>query len=49
MEEKYKKVWQEFKEKIATLKRRQFEILSRISQKLDQQKIGEIMDKLKNK
>lgn len=45
--EKYKQAWKEFQNKMADLRKRQSEILSSITRKLDQQKIDIIMKKLK--
>ena len=45
--EKYKKVWEEFQNKMAELKKKQREILASITEKLDRQKIDSIMKKLK--
>lgn len=45
--EKYKQAWGEFEGKMAAIKKRQLEVLARIAQKLDQQKIDKIMKKIK--
>jgi hypothetical protein len=43
----YKQAWEEFKEKMAELRKRQLEILANISKKLDQQSLEKIREKLK--
>ena len=40
--EKYKKAWEKFQSKMAELKKRQHEILTRISEDLDRQKMEKI-------
>jgi len=47
--EKYQKAWKKFQEKIKELKKRQFEIISNINKKLDQQKVDLLMNKIKKK
>lgn len=46
--EKYKKAWEKFETKMASLRKRQHEILASIVEKLDKQKIDKLRDKIKN-
>jgi hypothetical protein len=46
---KYQKAWEKFENKMNELRKRQKEILLRIYDKLDQQKIEIIRKKLKNR
>jgi parvulin-like peptidyl-prolyl isomerase len=46
--EKYKQAWKKFQDKMASLKKRRFEIFSNISKKLDEQKIESLRKKLEN-
>ncbi len=46
--EKYKKAWEKFQEKMASLKKRRHEILARISEKLDRQHIEKLRKKLED-
>ncbi|KKU52180.1 MAG: hypothetical protein UY41_C0055G0002 [Candidatus Moranbacteria bacterium GW2011_GWE1_49_15] len=43
----YKKAWEEFQQKMAALKKRQFEVLARIGETLDRQKMDKIREELK--
>lgn len=45
--DQYKQAWEEFKNKMAELRKRQTQILARISEKLDKQKTDQILNKLK--
>ena len=45
--EKYRQAWEEFRGKMVVLKKRQLDVLTKIAQKLDQQKIDKIMKKIK--
>ena len=45
--EEYKKAWEKFQERMDALKRRQFEVLARIGEKLDRQKMDKIREELK--
>jgi hypothetical protein len=47
MDEKQKQAWETFQNKMADLRKRQSAVLASISKKLDQQKIGSIIKKLK--
>jgi len=44
--EKYKKAWEKFQEKMASLKKRQLDILAKISEKMDRRKIDKIRESL---
>lgn len=46
--EKYKEAWEKFQDKMADLKKRRHEILSRISEKLDKQHMEKLREKLQN-
>jgi len=46
--EKYKQAWKKFQDKMNLLRRKQAEILSNISNKLDEQHIEKIRHKLKS-
>jgi hypothetical protein len=46
--EKYKKAWEKFQDKMASLRKRRHDFFVRISEKLDKQKIDKLRDKLKN-
>ena len=46
--EKYKKAWEKFQAKMASLRKRQHAILTNIIEKLDKQKIDKLRDKLKS-
>lgn len=46
--EKYKKAWEEFQAKMASLRKRRHDFFVRIGEKLDKQKIEKLRDKLKN-
>lgn len=46
---KYKKAWEKFQNKMAVLRKRQAEILAGIYEKLDRQKMEKIREKLKSK
>lgn len=46
--EKYKAAWQKFQSKMAELKKRQHEVLTRISEDLDRQQMEKLKKKLKN-
>ena len=45
--EKCKKAWKKFQARMASLRKRQHEILAGIVEKLDKQKIDKLRDKLK--
>jgi hypothetical protein len=45
--EKYKQAWGKFQAKMNSLKKRRFELLKKISQKFDEQKIKALKEKLK--
>ncbi|MCX6761337.1 MAG: hypothetical protein NTY33_00610 [Candidatus Moranbacteria bacterium] len=45
--EKYKKAWEKFQAKMASLKKRRFEIIKNISKDLDEQEIKALKEKLK--
>ena len=45
--EKYKKAWEKFQNKMASLKKKRSDIFKRISEKSDQQKIEALRKKLK--
>lgn len=47
-EEQYKQAWEEFQNKMASLRKRRHEIFVRISEKLDQQHMEKLRKKLKN-
>ncbi|MEI7426107.1 MAG: hypothetical protein WCK16_04265 [Candidatus Moraniibacteriota bacterium] len=47
MGDKQKQTWETFQNKMADLRKRQATVLALISKKLDQQKIGSIIKKLK--
>lgn len=47
-EEKYRKAWDRFQDKIAELKKRKHEVLTRISEKLDKQHMEKLREKLQN-
>jgi hypothetical protein len=44
--EKYKQAWKKFQNKIASLRKRRFEVLKSISKKFDQQQIDKIRKKI---
>jgi hypothetical protein len=44
--EKYQQAWKKFKEKMFSLRKRRAEIVTGISEKLDQQKMEELRKKL---
>lgn len=46
--EKYKQAWEKFQNKMASLKKRRYEILKTISEKLDKQHIEAIRKKMEN-
>lgn len=46
--EKYKQAWEKFQDKMATLKKRRHEILTRIFEKLDKQHIEALRKKIEN-
>ena len=45
--EKYKQAWEAFQKKMAVLEKKRLEILTRISEKLDKQRIEVLQKKLK--
>ena len=45
--EKYKKAWEKFQAKMASFKKRRFEIMKSISKDLDEQEIKALKEKLK--
>ena len=46
--EKYKKAWEKFETKMASLRKRQHAVLARIVEKLDKQRIDKLRNKLRN-
>jgi len=46
--EKYKRAWEKFQVKMAEIKKRRHEILTRISENLDRQRIDALRKKLEN-
>lgn len=46
--EKYKKAWGKFQTKMSSLKKRRYEILKNISEKLDKQQLEAIRKQMKN-
>ena len=46
--EKYKQAWEKFQNKMNSLKKRRFEIITEIYRKIDQKKIDLLRNKIKN-
>ena len=44
--ENYKKAWEKFQQKMAFLKKKQFEVLERINEKLDRRKMDKIREQI---